>query len=218
MDIQSSVKANQQLFNKLAQQESSEPALPQRAPSNYADKVSLSYQGDKMKAISREFFSGTIHSSQIPALTQRLYEEGFISGEEFKQLGGAQQEVPVLSEASAFVNKWALEALQNQDPDTAQQVIKVADALANVNLQSTPARRQAEAEAYDIMSRLAQQYQQEGADSTKLEGINKVLDVLSALAKVRNSEQANGAVLGYEQVEKAYDELFAQDSVANRNN
>ena len=212
MDIQHSVNGYQQLLNKLTHGNEISPEEPlkqqQRPVSDYSDKVSLSYQADKMKAISREFFSGTIHSSQIPALTQRLYEEGFISSQEFKQLGGNGQKVSAVSESAAFVNNWVVDALKKGDMETAKNLVKVADALANVNSRSTLELRQAEAEAFEIMSQLADQKKQDGAEQSMLDSIQKVLDVFSALAKVRNSEQVNGAIAGYEQVEQAYDELL----------
>lgn len=212
MDIQHSVNGNQQLLNKLLNTQNEGAKQPQRQVlSDYSDKVSLSYQADKMKAISKEFFSTTIHSSQIPELTQKLYESGFISHAQYQQLGGEDKKISAISESTAFVNNWLMQALKEDDEATAKKLVTVADALININADTTAALRQKEADAFQIMTELAERLKQNGGDESKLEGIQKVLDVFSALAKVRNGEQANNAIAGYEQVEKAYEELLAQD-------
>ena len=59
----------------------------------YSDKVSLSYRAEKLSKISTEFFGGTIQSSQIPALTQSLYENGFLNDSEYRDLGGAAKSI-----------------------------------------------------------------------------------------------------------------------------
>lgn len=172
-----------------------------------SDTVSLSYKAAKLQQISSEFFSGIIHSSQIPALTERLYQDGFLTDTEFQNLGGQTQKVSAISEASSFVNQLIMQEDESSDKENLKQLIQVADVLANINVKATPELRQAEKEAYDFVSQLADSKQEEGADSSIKDGLDNLLDVLRVLDKVRKQEYSTGALTSYGSVQEAYDDI-----------
>ena len=173
----------------------------------YSDKVSLSFRAEKLQKISAEFFNGTISSSQIPALTQRLFEDGFLTTSDYQMLGGQTQKVSAISEATSFVSRFILEEAVDGDQEAARELIKVADVLANMDLKSTPELRRAEAEAYEFVANYADLLQEVGAPADIQKGFANVLDVLSALDKVRKQEQSTGALSSYASVQEAYDEM-----------
>lgn len=171
------------------------------------DTVSVSYKAAKLQKISSEFFSGIIHSSQISALTERLYQDGFLTDTEFQSLGGQTQKVSAVSQASSFVNQQIMQEADSGDKDSLKQLIQVADVLANINVKATPEIRQAEKQAYDFVSNLADRKQEEGADKSVVAGLKNVLDVLSVLDQIRKQEYSTGALASYGSVQEAYDEI-----------
>ncbi len=173
----------------------------------YNDKVSLSFRAEKLQKISAEFFNGTISSSQIPALTQRLFEDGFLTSSDYQMLGGQTQKVSAISAASSFISRFILEEAVDGDQEAARELIKVADVLANMDLKSTPELRRAEADAYEFVANYAELLQEVGAPADIQKGFANVLDVLSALDKVRKQEQSTGALSSYASVQEAYDEM-----------
>lgn len=179
--------------------------------SHYTDKVSLSHRAEKLQKISAEFFSGTISSAQIPELTQRLYEDGFLDSSDYQKLGGYTQPVSAISEAHSFLNRYILSESVDGDRATAQKLMSVVDVLANIDLNTTPELRQAEADAYEFIAGYTEQLQEQGASADTLEGFSSILDVLSALDKVRKQEQNTGALTSYASVQEAYDELFKDE-------
>ena len=92
---------------------------------NSADRVSLSYKAQKLNLIQAEFFAGPIRSDQIPALTQRLFEDGLISSQEYQQLGGvaASQKVSAVSESVHFLNRFILDEAVDGDSDGADKCL-----------------------------------------------------------------------------------------------
>src|SRR5690554_7541067 len=89
MDINNSNTNYKDLITQLKQSNSNakavtnEPAERSQTARNLSkladtDTVSVSYKAAKLQKISSEFFSGIIHSSQISALTERLYQDGFL--------------------------------------------------------------------------------------------------------------------------------------------
>lgn len=218
MDINHSNISYKDLLSTLKQtnteaqgllKQSEQPSQAARNLSNLAesDKVTLSYQSAKLQQISAEFFSGVIHSSQIPALTERLYQDGFLTDSEFQSLGGQTQKISAVSQASSFVNQLIMQAGDEGDKQNLKQLINVADVLANVNVKATPELRQAEQQAYDFVASLADKKQEEGADQSLLNGLKNTLDVLTVLDKVRKQEQSTGALTSYGSVQEAYNEI-----------
>ena len=223
MDIQNSVNNKPSLFNMMAEEsQGSEeetnlfrPGSQSSGLSNTSrvdlDTVSISYQAQQMREISKEFFSGTIKSSQIPELTRRLYEAGFINEAEFTKLSGTDAKTSAVSEAKAFINKSLMQALQDGDKELSKELEKVAKVLANMNnKQPTAEQLQAETDAFQFIEKLQQQKQEEGADKTTLEGLKNVLQVFGALAKIRSQEMNTNALQSYAKVQETYDEMFGK--------
>ena len=177
---------------------------------DYSDKVSLSFRAEKLQKISAEFFSGTISSSQIPALTQRLFEEGFLTSTDYQMLGGQTQTVSAISEASSFINRFILDEAVDGDQEAARELIKVADVLANMDLKTTPELRRAESDAYEFVANYAELLEEADAPADIQKGFATVLDVLSALDKVRKQEQSTGALSSYASVQEAYDDMYKE--------
>src|SRR5690554_2982619 len=177
MDINNSNTNYKDLITQLKQSNSNakavtnEPAERSQTARNLSkladtDRVSVSYKAAKLQKISSEFFSGIIHSSQIPALTERLYQDGFLTEAEFQTLGGQTQKISAVSQASSFVNQQIAQASDSNNKANLKQLIQVADVLANINVKATPELRQAEKQAYDFVSALADSKQEEGAEES----------------------------------------------------
>lgn len=221
MDINNSNTNYKDLITQLKQSNSNakavtnEPAERSQTARNLSkladtDTVSVSYKAAKLQKISSEFFSGIIHSSQISALTERLYQDGFLTDTEFQNLGGQTQKVSAVSQASSFVNQLIMQEGDSGDKDSLKQLIQVADVLANINVKATPEIRQAEKQAYDFVSNLADRKQEEGADKSVVAGLKNVLDVLSVLDQIRKQEYSTGALASYGSVQEAYDEIHKE--------
>lgn len=213
MNINQSIDNYQQFLSSLGQGKSAliddgrltpEQQKQKAQQTDFTDKVTLSYRAAKMQKISAEFFSGTISSSQIPALTQRLYEDGFLTDQEFNKLGGQTQKVSAVSEASSFINRMAM---QTTDKTEQQSYAQVADVLANIDIKSTPELRKNEAQAFEFISLKREQLEQQGAAQNLIDGFKNVEKVLGALDKVRKQEQSTGALSSYAQVQEAIDKL-----------
>lgn len=181
---------------------------PSTQSQDYADKVSLSVRAAKLQKISAEFFAGTIQSSQIPALTQRLYEEGFLNAEDYQSLGGQTQKVSNISEAQSFANRSLMTAIDEGDKDSAKGLLQVLDVLANMDLKSTPELRQAETQAYDFVAAKVEALKEKNAPANVLKGYQNLEQVLSALDKVRKQEPSTGVRSSYAQVQDAYHEMY----------
>lgn len=198
----------QALASPLASQDSSK--TPSTQSQDYRDKVSLSVRAAKLQKISAEFFTGTIKSSQIPALTQRLYEEGFLNAEDYQALGGQTQKLSSISEAQSFANRSLMTAIDDGDQDSAKGLLQVLDVLANMDLKSTPELRQAEAQAYDFVAAKVDTLKEQNAPANMVKGYQNLAQVFSALDKVRKQEQGSATLTSYAQVQDAYNEMFKQ--------
>lgn len=227
MAINNSVNSYQNLLSMLGQQtsastssltetETDSETKTSKASSQYAvqegEKVSVSVRAEKLSRISSEFFSGTIRSDQIPDLTQRLYEEGFLSEQEFRTLGGKTQNVSAITEASNFLNRFILDEAVDGDSEAAKSLLNVVSVIEGMDDSATVEKRRAETEAYEYISDYTALLQEAGAPADIIDGFENVKDVLSALNKVRTSEQTTGALSSYASVQEAYNELFKDDA------
>lgn len=177
-----------------------------------SDKVSFSYRAEKLSRISAEFFSGTINSSQIPALTQRLYEDGFLSNSDFQALGGQTQQVSAIAEASNFLNSFILNEAVDGDSEAAKSLLNVVDVIGRMDERATPAQRRAETEAFDYVANYTDLLKEAGAPDDIVAGFENVLDVLTALDTVRKNEQSTGALASYASVQEAYNDLYSDEN------
>ncbi|WP_430462938.1 hypothetical protein ACQUQU_09175 [Thalassolituus sp. LLYu03] len=224
MDINNSSSGYQNLLNLLAQQSSqssvSADALNEAAQSaspltrtvsvGESDKVSVSLRAERLNQISKEYFSGAISSDQIPALTQRLYEDGFLSSSEFRTLGGQTQSVSSITEASNFLNTFILDESVDGDSEAAKALVNVVNVIANMDSAVTSASRRQESEAYDFVANYTELLKEADAPADIVDGFENVLDVLTALDTVRKNEQSTGALASYASVQEAYDDLFKE--------
>ncbi len=177
-----------------------------------SDKVSFSYRAEKLSRISAEFFSGTINSSQIPALTQRLYEDGFLSNSDFQALGGQTQQVSAIAEASNFLNSFILNEAVDGDSEAAKSLLNVVDVIGRMDERATPAQRRAETEAFDYVANYTDLLKEAGAPDDIVAGFENVLDVLTALDTVRKNEHSTGALASYASVQEAYNDLYSDEN------
>lgn len=222
MDVNNSPSGYQNLLAMLGKSVASTTAAlngdnPQPAQSrtatggDSADKVSLSYRAEKLSRISAEFFSGTINSSQIPALTQRLYEDGLLSNDDFQALGGQTQTVSAITEASSFLNRFILNEAVDGDSEAAKSLLSVVDVIGRMDESVTPSQRRAETEAYEYIASYTDLLKETGAATDIIEGFDNVLNVLTALDKVRKNEQSTGALASYASVQEAYNDLYSEN-------
>lgn len=222
MDINNSSSGYQNLLAMLGKQAASAVAAQNgdgnqsassgtAASSDSNDKVSFSYRAEKLSRISAEFFSGTISSSQIPALTQRLYEDGFLSSGDLQALGGQTPKVSAIAEASNFLNRFILDEAVDGDSEAAKSLLNVVEVIGRMDESVTPARRRAEAEAYDFVANYTDLLKEAEAPADIIEGFDNVLNVLTALDKVRKNEQSTGALASYASVQEAYNDLYSDD-------
>lgn len=168
------------------------------------DRVSLSARAQKLDKIAADFFSGTIRSDQIPALTQRLFQDGLISGDEFRQLGGSaaqQQQVSAVTEASHFLNDY----IQAQPAgEERQQALSLLAVIESMNAPLTADKRQQEQQALAYVSDYTETLKENGAPADIINGFENVAEVLETLDKVRNSEARTGAMSSYGDVSNAF--------------
>lgn len=221
MDINNSSAGYQNLLNMLGLQSTSSASATSTssettssstsalsASVSDSDKVSVSLRAEKLSRISAEFFSGAISSSQIPALTERLYQDGLLSSSEFQALGGQTQTVSAITEASNFLNRFILEESVDGDSEASKSLLAVVSVIDGMDQATTADQRRRESDAYDYVANYTDLLQEAEAPADIIKGFENVLDVLSALDKVRKSEQSTGALASYASVQEAYDELY----------
>jgi len=167
------------------------------------DKVSLSLHAEKLSRINAEFFSGRMSSSDIPALAQRLYKDGFISASEYQNLGGQEDDMSTITQASNFLNTYILDEEVDGDNTAAKAILNVIDVIDRMDESITPTHRQAEIEAFDYVTAYTEQLIEKGAPESVITGFENVFDVLSALNTVRNNEQSNDATASYTSIQDA---------------
>jgi len=177
---------------------------------NSADRVSLSYKAQKLNLIQAEFFAGPIRSDQIPALTQRLFEDGLISSQEYQQLGGVStsQTVSAVSESVHFLNRFILDEAVDGDSDGAKSLLNALTVIEEMNLPATEQRRVEERQALVYVSDYTEMLKETGAPADIIKGFEQVTEVLQALDKVRSNEAKTGALASYASVEETHQQLF----------
>jgi len=164
------------------------------------DRVSISYRANKLQEIGQQYFSGSIHSSDIGALTQSLYEGGFLTEEEFMSLGGQVQQVSITSQAANFLNAYmgSGEALSKED---SEQMVKAINVIESMNENPTDEQRVNEQQALAFMTRFSEELQANNADESVQEGFNMVLSVLTSLEKIRTGQVDVEALNSYQDIQ-----------------
>lgn len=215
MDINNQAQSYQGLLNMLngkpasggteTSQQRIVDSLPHSASS---DSVSLSYKGAKLSMISAEYFSGTIKSSDIPALTQRLYQDGFINESEFRGLGGvkADESTSQIAQSVNFLNDFIMGEAVDGDSEGAKSLMLAVDVLQRMDEASTADSRRKETEAYEFVSGYTEILKETQAPADLIQSFEQVLKVFEALDTVRKNEQQTGALASYASVQETYDE------------
>ncbi|MDF1762311.1 MAG: hypothetical protein P1U57_02780 [Oleibacter sp.] len=167
------------------------------------DKVSISLQAEKLDRINKEFFSGTISSDDIPALTQRLYKDGFISASEFQNLGGKEDDISTITQASNFLNTYISDKSIVGDDDATKEILNVINVIDRMDEKITPTHRKAEVDAFDFATKHTEELIQSGAPEDIIAEFKNVVDVLSALNTVRSKDQLSGSLSTYANIQQS---------------
>lgn len=215
MDINNQAQSYQGLLNMLngkpandAASSSQQRIVDSLPYSGASDSVSLSYKGAKLGMISAEYFSGTVKSSDIPALTERLYQDGFINEAEYRALGGvkADESTSQIAQSVNFLNEFIMGEAVDGDSDGAKKLMLAVDALQRMDESSTESSRRKETEAYEFVSGYTEILKETQAPADLINSFDQVLKVFEALDTVRKNELQTGALASYASVQETYDE------------
>jgi|TARA_B110000046_G_scaffold183900_1_gene221052 hypothetical protein len=217
MDINNQAQSYQGLLNMLngkpandigsSSQQRIVDSLPYSSNSS-ADSVSLSYKGAKLGMISAEYFSGTVKSTDIPKLTERLYQDGFINESEYRALGGVKADEPTsqIAQSVNFLNDFIMGEIVDGDSEGAKSLMLAVDSLQNMDEQSSLDSRRKETEAYEFVSGYTELLKETNAPSHLIKGFEQVLQVFEALDTVRKNELQTGALASYASVQDTFND------------
>lgn len=217
MDINNQAQSYQGLLNMLNGKPANDSAATSQqrivdslphSKSSAGDSVSLSYKGAKLGMISAEYFSGTIKSTDIPALTERLYQDGFINESEYRALGGvkADESTSQIAQSVHFLNNFIMGEAVDGDSEGAKSLMLAVDALQRMDEASTADSRRKETEAYEFVSGYTEILKETNAPMDMINGFEQVLQVFEALDTVRKNELQTGALASYASVQDAFNE------------
>jgi hypothetical protein len=215
MDINNQAPSYQGLLNMLNGKPANDNAATSQQRivdslpgSGSRESVSLSYKGAKLSMISAEYFSSNVKSSDIPALTERLYQDGFINESEFRSLGGvkADESTSQISQTVHFLNDFIMGEAIDGDSEGAKSLMAVVDVLQRMDEMSTVDSRRKETEAYEFVSVYTEILNETYAPADLVKGFEQVLKVLEALDTVRKNELQTGALASYASVQKTFNE------------
>jgi len=215
MDINNQAQSYQGLLNMLNGKPANDSAATSQQRivdslphSGSSDSVSLSYKGAKLGMISAEYFSGTVKSSDIPALTERLYQDGFINETEYRALGGikADESTSQIAQSVNFLNDFIMGEAIDGDSEGAKSLMFAVDALQRMDESSTEDSRRKESEAYEFVSGYTEILKETQAPADLVKSFEQVLKVFEALDTVRKNELQTGALASYASVQDTYDE------------
>jgi hypothetical protein len=175
-----------------------------------SDSLSLSIRSQKLSAISKEFFNGPIASNNVAALSQSLYENGFINNNDLQSLGGEQAEQSTIAQSKHFINSFMFEASKQGDEKTISMLEPIALAIDNMDSASTSSQRQNEVVALDNANQVLAHLKEIGADTSLISEFENVVDVLSTLDTLRQNDQVNQGVAEYEAIQNEYGDLFTE--------
>jgi hypothetical protein len=215
MDINNQAQSYQGLLNMLNGKPASDDSATSQQRivdslphSGSSDSVSLSYKGAKLGMISAEYFSGTVKSSDIPALTERLYQDGFINESEYRALGGvkADESTSQIAQSVNFLNNFIMGEAVDGDSEGAKNLMLAVDALQRMDEASTDGSRKKETEAYEFVSGYTEILKETQAPADLVNSFEQVLKIFEALDTVRKNELQTGALASYASVQETYDE------------
>jgi hypothetical protein len=215
MDINNQAPSYQGLLNMLNgkpandSSSTSQQRIVDSLPySSSSDSVSLSYKGAKLGMISAEYFSGTVKSSEIPALTERLYQDGFINESEYRSLGGvkADESTSQIAQTVHFLNDFIMGEAVDGDSEGAKSLMTAVDVLQRMDEASTVDSRRKETEAYEFVSGYTEILKETHAPADLVKGFEQVLKIFEALDTVRKNELQTGALASYASVQETFNE------------
>jgi hypothetical protein len=220
MDINHQAQSYQGLLNMLngkPANDSSQQRIVDALPHSN-DSVSLSYKGAKLGMIAAEYFSGTVKSTDIPALTERLYQDGFINETEYRALGGikADESTSQIAQSVNFLNNFIMDEAIDGDTEGAKNLMLAVDALQRMDEASTADSRLKETEAYEYVSGYTELLKETQAPADLIKSFEQVLQVFEALDTVRKNEQQTGALASYASVQEIFDG-YQNESQKNQN-
>ena len=175
-----------------------------------SSELSLSIRSQKLSAISKEFFNGPIASENIAALSQSLYENGFINNQELQAMGAETPEQTTITQSKHFISSFMFEASKQGDEPTLTMLQPIAQAITNMDSASTSKQRQTEVVALDNAKQMLTHLNEIGADEALIKEFENVVDVLSTLDTLRQSDQLKQGVAEYETIQNEYDDLFSE--------
>jgi len=175
-----------------------------------SSELSLSIRSQKLSAISKEFFNGPIASENIAALSQSLYENGFINNQELQAMGAETPEQTTITQSKRFISSFMFEASKQGDEPTLTMLEPIAQAITNMDSASTSKQRQTEVVALDNAKQMLTHLNEIGADEALIKEFENVVDVLSTLDTLRQSDQLKQGVAEYETIQNEYDDLFSE--------
>jgi hypothetical protein len=215
MDINNQASSYQGLLNMLNGKPANDSASTSQQRivdslpySGSGDSVSLSYKGAKLGMIAAEYFSGTVKSTDIPALTERLYQDGFINEAEYRSLGGvkADESTSQIGQSVHFLNDFIMGEAVDGDSEGAKSLMLAVDVLQRMDEASTTESRRKETEAYEFVSGYTEILKETHAPADLINGFEQVLKVFEALDTVRKNELQTGALASYASVQDTFNE------------
>lgn len=202
---------NKNLGSTISTQSDNDLTPSTSNPSQQAgsSELSLSIRSQKLSAISKEFFNGPIASENIAALSQSLYENGFINNQELQAMGAETPEQTTITQSKHFISSFMFEASKQGDEATLSMLEPIAQAINNMDAASTSKQRQIEVVALDNAKQMLAHLNEVGADEALIKEFENVVDVLSTLDTLRQSDQLKQGVAEYETIQNEYDDLFS---------
>ncbi|MFY0642012.1 MAG: hypothetical protein JXR16_13255 [Bermanella sp.] len=177
-------------------------------------ELSLSIRSQKLSAISKEFFNGPIASKNMAALSQSLYENGFISSSELQAIDNTKTEQSTITQSKHFINSFMFEASKQGDSQTLSMLEPIAQAIDNMDAVGSNRQRQTEITAQDNANQILEHLKTLNSDEALITEFENVVDVLSTLDTVRQNDLTKQGIAEYESMQNEYESLFkpAEDS------
>lgn len=155
--------------------------------------VSLSDKAEKLSRIHQEFFAGgPIASDKIHDLSLRLYEAGLLSAADVSRLTG--EAVPgegTVSQSISFLSDFIADEAIDGDSDGAKELNKALQVLVQADQPLTQERQAQEKTSAAYVTQYRDLLVETDADKQLIAGFDQLVDVFTALAKVREAEGAN---------------------------
>lgn len=171
-------------------------------------ELNLTMRSQKLSAISKEFFNGPIASNNMAALSQSLYENGFLSSTELQALDNTKTEQSTITQSKHFINSFMFEASKQGDSQTLSMLEPIAQAIDNMDAVASNRQRQTEVIALDNANQILAHLKDLNSDEALIKEFENVVDVLSTLDTLRQNDQAKQGVAEYEAIQNDYASLF----------